>query len=149
MIFTTVLTNFEKIYRRVTEQIIQRCHGAIKITKHGKVIQVYDTKRHIWSHGLAGLIIKEECRNADLKEWEVARFIRPRIIAMLLEDKKGLLSNRLQPDNKENKDKKRIEKTYKHSKKPLSENAAMKKRIYKKDSTNKPSTRKPISKSKK
>ena len=62
-----------------------------KLLNMEKVIEVYDTKRHIWSHGLAGLIIKEECRNADLKEWEVGRYIRPRIIAMLLEDKKGLL----------------------------------------------------------
>ena len=52
------MANLEKVYQRVAMQIIQRCHGAIKITKHGKVIQVYDTKRHIWSHGLAGLIIK-------------------------------------------------------------------------------------------
>ena len=46
--------------------------GAIKITKHGKIIEVYDLKRHIWSDGLAGLIIKEECKLADLKEWEFA-----------------------------------------------------------------------------
>ncbi len=102
------MTNFEKIYQRVAEQIVQRCHGAIKITKHGKIIKVYDTKRHIWSDGLAGLIIKEEAKNADLREWEVARCIRPRIIAMLLEDKKGLLSTRLAPDSAENQTRKRL-----------------------------------------
>jgi len=131
------MANFEKLYQRVAEQVIQRCHGAIKITKHGKIIEVYDTKRHIWSDGLAGLIIKEESKNANLREWEVARCIRPRIITMLLEDKEGLLSNRLPTDNKETRDKKRISKTYSHSKKPVSENAAMKKRIYKKDTTKK------------
>jgi hypothetical protein len=131
------MANFEKLYQRVAEQVIQRCHGAIKITKHGKIIEVYDTKRHIWSDGLAGLIIKEESKNANLREWEVARCIRPRIIAMLLEDKEGLLSNRLPPDSKETRNKKRISKTYSHSKKPISENAATKKRIYKKDTTKK------------
>ena len=64
------MTNFEKIYHRVAIKIIKRCHGAIKITKHGKIVEVYDLKRHIWSDGLAGLIIKEECRLADLKDWE-------------------------------------------------------------------------------
>ncbi len=91
------MANFEKVYQGVASQIIQRCHGAIKITKHGKIIEVYDTKRHIWSDGLAGLIIKEESRKSGLKDWEVARCIRPRIIASLLEDKKGLLSTRLAP----------------------------------------------------
>ena len=80
------MVNLEKLYQSVAEQVIQRCHGAIKITKHGKIIEVYDTKRHIWSDGLAGLIIKEESKNANLREWEVARCIRPRIIAILLED---------------------------------------------------------------
>jgi topoisomerase IA-like protein len=130
------MANFEKLYQRVAEQVIQRCHGAIKITKHGKIIEVYDTKRHIWSDGLAGLIIKEESKNANLREWEVARCIRPRIITMLLEDKEGLLSNRLPPDNKETKTRKRLS-SYQHTKKPLSEKAAMKKRIYKKDTTKK------------
>jgi len=116
--------------------VIQRCHGAIKITKHGKIIEVYDTKRHIWSDGLAGLIIKEESKNANLRDWEVARCIRPRIIAMLLEDKKGLLSSRLSPDSKEAKTKKRLS-SYQHTKKPISEKAATKKRIYKKDSQRK------------
>jgi topoisomerase IA-like protein len=102
------LVNLEKIYQSVAEQVIQRCHGAIKITKHGKIIEVYDTKRHIWSDGLAGLIIKEESKNANLREWEVARCIRPRIITMLLEDKKGLLSTRLTPDSAENQIRKRL-----------------------------------------
>jgi topoisomerase IA-like protein len=102
------LVNLEKIYQSVAEQVIQRCHGAIKITKHGKIIEVYDTKRHIWSDGLAGLIIKEESKNANLREWEVARCIRPRIITMLLEDKKGLLSTRLAPDSAENQIRKRL-----------------------------------------
>ena len=102
------MVNLEKIYQSVAEQVIQRCHGAIKITKHGKIIEVYDTKRHIWSDGLAGLIIKEESKNANLREWEVARCIRPRIITMLLEDKKGLLSTRLAPDSAENQIRKRL-----------------------------------------
>ena len=77
------MANFEKIYQRVALQIILRCHGAIKITKHGKIIEVYDLKRHIWSDGLAGLIIKEECKLADLKEWEFANF-RSYVIKELL-----------------------------------------------------------------
>jgi len=103
-----LLANLEKIYQSVAEQVIQRCHGAIKITKHGKIIEVYDLRRHIWSDGLAGLIIKEESKNANLREWEVARCIRPRIITMLLEDKKGLLSTRLAPDSAENQIRKRL-----------------------------------------
>ena len=102
------MANLEKLYQSVAEQIIQRCHGAIKITKHGKIIEVYDTRRHIWSDGLAGLIIKEESKNANLRDWEVARCIRPRIISMLLEDKKGLLSTRLAPDSAENQTTKKI-----------------------------------------
>ena len=102
------MTNFEKIYQSVAEQVIQRCHGAIKITKHGKIIEVYDTNRHIWSDGLAGLIIKEESKNANLREWEVGRCIRPRIISILLEDKEGLLSTRLAPDSAENQTRKRL-----------------------------------------
>lgn len=66
------MVNFEKVYQKVGSQIIRRCHGSIKITKHGKIIEVYDPKRHIWSKGLAGLIIKEECKNANLRDWEVA-----------------------------------------------------------------------------
>ena len=102
------MVNFEKIYQSVAEHVIQRCHGAIKITKHGKIIEVYDTNRHIWSNGLAGLIIKEESKNANLREWEVARCIRPRIISILLEDKEGLLSTRLAPDSAENQTRKRL-----------------------------------------
>lgn len=102
------MVNFEKVYQKVALQVIERCHGAIKITKHGKIIEVYDTKRHIWSDGLAGLIIKEESKNANLREWEVARCIRPRIISMLLEDKKGLISTRLAPDSAENQTRKRL-----------------------------------------
>jgi len=77
------MVNFEKIYQNVGLQIIERCHGAIKITKHGKIIEVYDTKRHIWSDGLAGLIIKEECKKAKLKEWEFAN-VRGYVIKELL-----------------------------------------------------------------
>ena len=102
------MVNFEKIYQSVAERVIQRCHGAIKITKHGKIIEVYDTNRHIWSNGLAGLIIKEESKNANLREWEVAKCIRPRIISILLEDKEGLLSTRLAPDSAENQTRKRL-----------------------------------------
>jgi len=75
--------NFEKIYQQVGSQVIERCHGAIKITKHGKIIEVYDPKRHIWSNGLAGLIIKEECRNANLRDWEISN-VRSYIIKELL-----------------------------------------------------------------
>jgi len=77
------MVNFEKVYQRVAMQVITRCHGAIKITKHGKIIEVYDTKRHIWSHGLAGLIIKEECQNENLKPWEFAS-VRNYVIRELL-----------------------------------------------------------------
>jgi hypothetical protein len=111
------MVNFEKIYKKTAIQIVQRCHGAIKITKHGKILEVYDTRRHIWSNGLAGLIIKEECREANLKDWEISRYIRPCIIAILLEDKQGILSTRQPPDNKETRTKKRVSK-YQHSKPP-------------------------------
>ena len=77
------MANFEKIYQRVALQIIKRCHGAIKITKHGKIVEVYDLKRHIWSDGLAGLIIKEECKLANLKDWEFAN-VRSYVIKELL-----------------------------------------------------------------
>ena len=77
------MANFEKIYQKVASQVIQRCHGAIKITKHGKILQVYDSERHIWSKGLAGLIIKEECADANLKDWEVAN-VRSYIIKKTL-----------------------------------------------------------------
>ena len=112
------MANLEKLYQSVAEKVIHRCHGAIKITKHGKIIEVYDTKRHIWSDGLAGLIIKEESKNANLREWEVARCIRPRIISMLLEDKKGVLSTRLAPDSAENQTRKRLSKKKFTVKKP-------------------------------
>ena len=121
------MVNFEKVYQRVAMQVIQRCHGAIKITKHGKIIEVYDTKRHIWSHGLAGLIIKEESKNANLRDWEVARCIRPRIISMLLEDKKGLLSTRLAPDSAENQTRKRLSKKKFTVKKPTTKKPIRKK----------------------
>ncbi len=114
------MANLEKLYQSVAEQVVQRCHGAIKITKHGKIIEVYDTRRHIWSDGLAGLIIKEESKNANLREWEVARCIRPRIISMLLEDKKGVLSTRLAPDSAENQTRKRLSKKKFTVKKPTS-----------------------------
>ena len=77
------MVNFEKLYKKVALQVIERCHGAIKITKHGKIIEVYDTKRHIWSKGLAGLIIKEKCQNANLKDWEFAN-VRSYVIKELL-----------------------------------------------------------------
>ena len=77
------MTNFEKIYAKVALKIVSRCHGAIKITKHGKIVEVYDVKRHIWSDGLAGLIIKEECRLANLKEWEFAN-VRGYVIKLSL-----------------------------------------------------------------
>jgi hypothetical protein len=99
-----------KFYKKTAIQIVQRCHGAIKITKHGKILEVYDTRRHIWSDGLAGLIIKEECRKVNLKDWEISRYVRPCIIAILLEDKQGLLSTRQPPDNKEARTKKRVSK---------------------------------------
>ena len=121
------MANLEKIYQSVAEQVIQRCHGAIKITKHGKIIEVYDTRRHIWSDGLAGLIIKEESKNANLREWEVARCIRPRIISMLLEDKKGLLSTRLAPDSAENQTRKRLSKKKFTVKKPTTKKSIRRK----------------------
>ncbi len=77
------MVNFEKLYKKVALQVIERCHGAIKITKHGKIIEVYDTKRHIWSNGLAGLIIKEECKDANLRDWEIAN-VRRYVIQELL-----------------------------------------------------------------
>jgi len=52
------MVKFEKIYQKVGLQIIERCHGEIKITKHGKIIKVYDIKRHIWGTGL-GLAISK------------------------------------------------------------------------------------------
>lgn len=66
------MVKLEKLYQSVAYQIIQKCHGAIQLKKHGKRIEVYDVKLHFWSNGLAGLIIKEECKNANLKNWEIA-----------------------------------------------------------------------------
>ena len=77
------MVNFEKLYKKVALQVIDRCHGGIKITKHGKIIEVYDPKRHIWSNGLAGLIIKEECKIANLRDWEIAN-VRGYVIDELL-----------------------------------------------------------------
>ena len=77
------MANLDVLYRNVAAQVIKRCHGSIKITKHGKILEVYDVNRHIWSKGLAGLIIKEECKNVDLKEWEFA-YVRNYIIKELL-----------------------------------------------------------------
>ena len=77
------MVNFEKVYQKTALHIIERCHGAIKITKHGKIIEVYDPNRHIWSDGLAGLIIKEECKNANLREWEFPK-VRSYVIKELL-----------------------------------------------------------------
>lgn len=66
------MAKLEKLYQNVADSVIQRCHGSIQLKKHGKIIEVYDVKRHFWSKGLAGLIIKEECKSANLKDWEVA-----------------------------------------------------------------------------
>ncbi|MDH3191536.1 MAG: hypothetical protein OEM18_02465 [Nitrosopumilus sp.] len=66
------MANLEKLYQNVASQIIQKCHGAIQLKKHGKIIEVYDVKRHFWSKGLAGLIIKDQCKNANLKDWEIS-----------------------------------------------------------------------------
>lgn len=77
------MANFEKIYKKIALRVIQRCHGGIKITKHGKIIEVYDPKRHMWSKGLAGLIIKEECKMANLRDWEIAN-VRGYVIEQLL-----------------------------------------------------------------
>ncbi len=77
------MVNFEKLYKKVALQVIERCHGAIKIKKHGKIIEVYDPKRHIWSNGLAGLVIKEECKESNLRDWEIAN-VRSYIIQELL-----------------------------------------------------------------
>ena len=77
------MANLEKLYQQVASQIILRCHGGIKIVKHGKILQVYDPKRHMWSKGLAGLMIKEECIKANLRDWEVAN-VRRYLIQELL-----------------------------------------------------------------
>ena len=77
------MVNFEKLYKKVALQVIARCHGAIKITKHGKIIEVYDPTKHIWSKGIVGLIIKEECKDANLRDWEIAN-VRSYVIQELL-----------------------------------------------------------------
>ncbi|MBA0908388.1 MAG: hypothetical protein ITD33_05905 [Nitrosarchaeum sp.] len=77
------MANLDILYRKTAALVIKRCHGMIKITKHGKILEVYDVNRHIWSKGLAGLIIKEECNNVKLKEWEFA-YVRNYVIQELL-----------------------------------------------------------------
>ena len=72
ILILTFMAKLEKLYRSVAVAVIQRCHGSIKLKKHGNIIEVYDVNRHFWSKGLAGLIIKEECKNANLKDWEIA-----------------------------------------------------------------------------
>lgn len=82
------MVNFEKLYKKVALQVIERCHGGIKITKHGKIIEVYDPVRHIWSKGIVGLVIKEECKNANLRDWEIAN-VRSYLIKELLTKSKN------------------------------------------------------------
>ena len=82
------MVNFEKLYKKVAVQVIERCHGGIKITKHGKIIEVYDPVRHIWSKGIVGLIIKEECKNANLRDWEIGN-VRSYVILELLKKSKN------------------------------------------------------------
>ena len=77
------MANFDKLYRQVALEIIHKCHGGIKIKKHGKIILVYDPNRHIWSSGLIGLMIREECKNANLRDWESAN-VRSNIVKILL-----------------------------------------------------------------
>ena len=77
------MVNLKNSIKKVALQVIDRCHGGIKITKHGKIIEVYDPKRHIWSKGLAGLVIKEECKIANLRDWEIAN-VRGYVIDELL-----------------------------------------------------------------
>ena len=77
------MVNFDKLYRNVALEIINKCNGGIKVKKHGKIILVYDPNRHIWSRGLIGLMIKEECKNANLRDWESA-YVRGNIVEILL-----------------------------------------------------------------
>ena len=42
-----IMVNFEKLYKKVALQVIDRCHGGIRIKRHGRIIQVYDPKRHV------------------------------------------------------------------------------------------------------
>jgi hypothetical protein len=78
------MANIEKLYQNVASRVIQRCHGSIQLKKHGKIIEVYDVQRHFWSKGLAGLIIKEECKNASLNDWEIAH-----VRSMLIQELKS------------------------------------------------------------
>jgi len=82
------MVNFEKLYKKVALQVIERCHGGIKITKHGKIIEIYDPVKHIWSKGIVGLVIKEECKNANLRDWEFAN-VRSYVILELLTKSKN------------------------------------------------------------
>ena len=77
------MANFEKLYKKVALQVIERCHGGIKITKHGKIVEIYDPVNHIWSKGLVGLVIKEECKTANLRDWEITH-VRSYVIQELL-----------------------------------------------------------------
>ncbi len=77
------MVNFDKLYKKVALQVIERCHGGIKIKKHGKIIEMYDPTKHIWSTGLVGLVIKEECMNANLRDWEIPS-VRGYVIQELL-----------------------------------------------------------------
>jgi len=61
-----------------------------------------------------------------LKDWEAASCIRPRIIAMILDDKQGLLSTRLPTTNKEIQTKKRLT-NKKYTKKPITKKTFTKK----------------------
>ncbi len=77
------MVNFEKLYKKVALKVIERCHGGIKIKKQGKIIEMYDPANHVWSKSLVGLIIKEECKNANLRDWEIAN-VRSYVIQELL-----------------------------------------------------------------
>jgi len=77
------MVNFEKLYKKVALHVIERCHGGIRIKKHGKIIEMYDPEKHIWSKGLVGLIIKEECKNENLRDWEIVN-VRSYVIQELL-----------------------------------------------------------------
>ena len=50
---------------------------------------MYDPQRHIWSKHFVGLLIKEECVNANLRDWEVAN-VRDHIIKELLTNSKKI-----------------------------------------------------------
>ncbi len=82
------MVNFDKLYKKVALQVIERCHGGIKIKKHGKIIEMYDPANHVWSKGLVGLIIKDECKNANLRDWEIPN-VRSYVIQELLAKSKN------------------------------------------------------------